>query len=56
MRSKREQIEKLKIYFKHCESKSQDIAVELILQSGDTEFWKENSDKEIKWLKFIEDN
>lgn len=36
---------KIENYFKHCESKSQDIAVEMILQTGDTAFWEENSDK-----------
>lgn len=36
---------KIDNYFKHCCGKSGDIAVELILQSCDKNYWKEHSDK-----------
>ena len=36
---------KIDNYFKHCCNKNGDIAVELILQSCDKQFWEEHSDK-----------
>lgn len=36
---------KIDNYFKHCCNKNGDIAVEIILQSCDKEFWKEHNDK-----------
>lgn len=36
---------KIDNYFKHCCEKSGDVAVELILQSCDKDYWEKNSDK-----------
>lgn len=36
---------KIDNYFKHCCNKNGDIAVEIILQSCDKEYWKEHNDK-----------
>lgn len=36
---------KIDNYFKHCCNKNGDVAVEIILQSCDKEFWEKNSDK-----------
>ena len=36
---------KISNYFKHCCNKNGDIAVELIIQSCDKDYWKEHSDK-----------
>ena len=42
---------KIDNYFKHCCEKSGDVAVELIIQSCDKDFWEKNDDKRDAMVK-----